>query len=211
MADFLVRHGLNPDKVVRFSITITQVLDVPQHRPPEELLTEYPRLEGDEVWILEIGTYELDKDTGEEIPTEKINLTSLSDVDQAIQDTIEYMCRFIEWDPLKSDAQPPYVYWYLPNDDGEIEINWTPDRDEQEAIVTDVPITTQVYFKIRDSLPAAGIDYSSVNVVFTTWHSENNLPIEFDITSEVELSGSPYDLQIYWNPPLRAWTDDYGG
>ena len=209
MADFLVRHGLNPDKVVRFSITLTQVLDT-QYDPPEELLTEYPRLEGDEVWILEIGTYELDTN-GDEIPTRKIHLATLSDVDREIQETVEDMCQLIDWDPIKTDAQPPYVYWYLPNNDGEIEINWTPDRDEQYADVTDVPITTQVYFKIRDSLPAAGIDYSSVNVVFTTWHSENNLPIEFDITSEVELSGSPYDIQIRWNTPLRAWTDEYGG
>ena len=200
MADFLVRHGLNPDKVVRFSITLTQVLDVPQHRPPEELLTEYPRLEGDEVWILEIGTYELDTN-GDEIPTRKINLTSLSDVDREIQETVEDMCMDIDWDPLKTDAQPPYVYWYLPND-GEIEA-------ANEVTVEDVAITTQVYFKIRDSLPATGIDYSSVDVELEVY-APDGTPFQFDITSEVELSGSPYDLQIRWNPPVRVW-DEYGG
>ena len=200
MADFLVRHGLNPDKVVRFSITLTQVLDVPQHRPPEELLTEYPRLEGDEVWILEIGTYELDTN-GDEIPTRKINLTSLSDVDREIQETVEDMCQLIEWDPLKSDAQPPYVYWYLPND-GEIDPG-------NEVTVEDVAITTQVYFKIRDSLPATGIDYSSVDVELEVY-APDGTPFQFDITSEVELSGSPYDLQLYWHPPIRVW-DEYGG
>jgi hypothetical protein len=200
MADFLVRHGLNPDKVVRFSITLTQVLDVPQHRPPEELLTEYPRLEGDEVWILEIGTYELDT-TASGIPTRKINLTSLSDVDREIQETVEDMCQLIDWDPLKPDAQPPYVYWYLPND-GEIEA-------ANEVTVEDVAITTQVYFKIRDSLPATGIDYSSADIELEVY-APDGTPFQFDITSEVELSGSPYDLQIRWNPPVRVW-DEYGG
>ena len=200
MADFLVRHGLNPDKVVRFSITLTQVLDT-QYDPPEELLTEYPRLEGDEVWILEIGTYELDTN-GDEIPTRKIHLATLSDVDREIQETVEDMCQLIDWDPLKTDAQPPYVYWYLPND-GEIEA-------ANEVTVEDVAITTQVYFKIRDSLPATGIDYSSVEVELEVY-APDSTPFQFDITSEVELSGSPYDLQIRWNPPLRAWTDDYGG
>lgn len=199
MADFLVRHGLNPDKVVRFSITLTQVLDT-QYDPPEELLTEYPRLEGDEVWILEIGTYELDT-TASGIPTRKIHLTSLSDVDREIQETVEDMCQLIEWDPLKTDAQPPYVYWYLPND-GEIEA-------ANEVTVEDVPITTQVYFKIRDSLPATGIDYSSVDVELEVY-APDGTPFQFDITSEVDLSGSPYDLQLYWHPLVRVW-DEYGG
>jgi len=199
MADFLVRHGLNPDKVVRFSITLTQVLDT-QYDPPEELLTEYPRLEGDEVWILEIGTYELDTN-GDEIPTRKIHLATLSDVDREIQETVEDMCQLIDWDPLKTDAQPPYVYWYLPND-GEIEA-------ANEVTVEDVAITTQVYFKIRDSLPATGIDYSSVEVELEVY-APDSTPFQFDITSEVELSGSPYDLQIRWNPPTRVW-DEYGG
>jgi len=199
MADFLVRHGLNPDKVVRFSITLTQVHDT-QYDPPEELLTEYPRLEGDEVWILEIGTYELDTN-GDEIPTRKIHLATLSDVDREIQETVEDMCQLIDWDPLKTDAQPPYVYWYLPND-GEIEA-------ANEVTVEDVAITTQVYFKIRDSLPATGIDYSSVEVELEVY-APDSTPFQFDITSEVELSGSPYDLQIRWNPPTRVW-DEYGG
>jgi len=199
MADFLVRHGLNPDKVVRFSITLTQVLDT-QYDPPEELLTEYPRLEGDEVWILEIGTYELDTN-GDEIPTRKIHLATLSDIDREIQETVEDMCQLIDWDPLKTDAQPPYVYWYLPND-GEIEA-------ANEVTVEDVVITTQVYFKIRDSLPATGINYSSVDVELEVY-APDGTPFQFDITSEVELSGSPYDLQIRWNPPVRVW-DEYGG
>lgn len=199
MADFLVRHGLNPDKVVRFSITLTQVHDV-QHDPPVELLTEYPRLEGDEVWILEIGTYELDTN-GDEIPTRKIHLATLSNIDREIQETVEDMCQLIDWDPLKTDAQPPYVYWYLPND-GEIEA-------ANEVTVEDVVITTQVYFKIRDSLPATGIDYSSVDVELEVY-APDGTPFQFDITSEVELSGSPYDLQIRWNPPVRVW-DEYGG
>lgn len=206
MADFLVRHGLNPDKVVRFSVTLTQVHDT-QHDPPEEVLGDYPRLQGDEIWVLEIGTYELDT-TSSGIPTRKIHLTSLSDVDREIHEAVEDMCQLIDWDPLKPDAQPPYVYHYIPND-GEIEINWTPDRDAQEAIVEDVPITTSVYVKLRDSLPATGIDFSSVDVELEVY-APDGTPFQFDITSEVELSGSPYDLKLKWRPETRVW-DEYGG
>lgn len=206
MADFLVRHGLNPDKVVRFSVTLTQVHDV-QYDPPVETLTEYPRLEGDEVWILEIGTNELDT-TASGIPTKKIHLTSLSDVDQEIHEAIEDMCQLIDWEPLKTDAQPPYVYHYIPND-GEIDVEWSPDRDSQGAVVEDVSIMTQIYFKIRDSLPATGIDYSSVDVELEVYAPDGE-PFQFDITSEVDLAGSPYDLQLHWNPPTRVW-DEYGG
>jgi deoxycytidine triphosphate deaminase len=197
MADFFVRHGLNPDKLVRFSVTITQVHDT-QHDPPEELLTDYPRVEGDEVWILEIGTYELDTN-GDEIPTRKIHLTTLSDVDSEIQTVVEDMCQLIDWEPLRDDAQAPYVYWYLPNDGNIVE--------GESAEVFDVPITVDVYIKIRDSLPAVGIDYSSVDVKLEVYTPET---AEFDITSEVELTGSPYDLQLYWHPPVRVW-DEYGG
>jgi hypothetical protein len=197
MADFFVRHGLNPDKLVRFSVTITQVHDT-QHDPPEELLTDYPRVEGDEVWILEIGTYELDTN-GDEIPTRKIHLTTLSDVDSEIQTVVEDMCQLIDWEPLRDDAQAPYVYWCLPNDGNIVE--------GESAEVFDVPITVDVYIKIRDSLPAVGIDYSSVDVKLEVYTPET---AEFDITSEVELTGSPYDLQLYWHPPVRVW-DEYGG
>ena len=199
MADFFVRHGLNPDKLVRFSVTITQVHDV-KHDPPEELLTEYPRVEGDEVWILEIGTYEPHKDTGEAIPTRKIHLTTLSNVDNEIQEVVEELCQLIDWEPLRDDGQAPYVYWYLPNDGTEI-------VEGESAEVFDVPITVDVYIKIRDSLPAVGIDYSSVDVKLEVYTPET---AEFDITSEVELTGSPYDLQLYWHPPVRVW-DEYGG
>ena len=200
MADFFVRHGLNPDKLVRFSVTITQIHDV-KSEPPEELLTEYPRVEGDEVWVLEIGTYEPHKDTGEAIPTRKIHLTSLSNVDEEIRDTVEAMCQLIDWSPLREDGQAPYVYWYIPNDGTEIVEGLT------EAEVFNVPITTDIYIKIRDSLPAVGIDYSSVDVKLEVYTPET---AEFDITSEVELTGSPYDLQLYWHPPIRVW-DEYGG
>jgi len=198
MADFFVRHVLNPDKLVRFSLTITQIHDV-QHDPPEEVLTEYPRVEGDEVWVLEIGTYELDIN-GEEIPTRKIHLTTLSDVDKEIKKVTEELCVLIDWEPLRDDAQAPYVYWYLPNDGTIVE-------GEHAAEVFDVPITVDVYVKIRDSLPAAGIDYSSVDVKLEVYTPET---AEFDITSEVEITGSPYDLQLYWHPPVRVW-DEYGG
>ena len=206
MADFLVRHGRNPDKVVRFSMTLTQVHDT-QYTPPEELLTEYPRVEGDVVWILEIGTYELDIN-GDEIPTTKIHLTSLSNLDEEIKEAVEDICQIIDWSPLAADAQAPYVYQHIPNDGSEVVGN--------ESVVEDVPITQDIYFKIRDSLPATGIDISSINVQFSVWALDPDGIYrwhDFDITSEVtdpeneRTTGSPYNYQLYWKPSLRTWDD----
>lgn len=200
MADFFVRHGLNPDKVVRFTITLTQVHDV-GYDPSTEPLADDPRIGGDIVWILEIGTNEPHKDTGDAIPTRKIHLTTLSHVDDEINKVVEEMCDLVDWGDLKTDAQAPYVYWYLPNE-GSIEPG-------HYHIINDVPITMDVYIKIRDSLPAVGIDFSSIEMELEVY-APDDTPFTFDITSEVEQTGSPYDLQLYWHPLTRVW-DEYGG
>jgi len=195
MADVLVRHGRNPDKVVKFSVNIRQVHDI-TYDPTEVPLEDQPRVEGDVVWILEVGTWETDIN-GDHIPDRKINLVSLSNVDALIHETIREMCAYVDWGTLRPDIEVPYVYWYLPND-GTLDLD-TP------ATVSGVSISTDIYFKLSEHLPSMGIDMSTIETEITisgtdptkVWSTE-------DISSEIEVTGTPYDLQLYWAPPVRV-------
>ena len=194
MADVLVRHGRNPDKVVKFSVNIRQAHDV-TYDPTEVPLEDYPRVEGDVIWILEVGTWENDIN-GDHIPDRKINLVSLSNVDALIQDTIRDMCQYVDWGTLRPDTEDPYVYWYLPND-GTLDL-------ETPATVSGADLSTDIYFKLTEHLPSIGIDMSTIEMEITVsgtdptkvWNTE-------DISSEIEITGTPYDLQVYWSPPAR--------
>ena len=195
MADVLVRHGRNPDKIVKFSVNIRQVHDV-MHDPTEVPLEDQPRVEGDVVWILEVGTWELDVN-GDPIPEEKIHLRTLSNIDDLIHETIRDICSKVDWGTLRPDIEVPYVYWYLPND-GTLDLI-TP------ATVSGIGISTDVYFKLAEHLPSIGIDMSTIEMEITisgtdptkVWTTE-------DITSEIEITGTPYDLQVYWAPHHRV-------
>ena len=195
MADVLVRHGRNPDKVVKFSVNIRQVHDV-THDPTEVPLEDYPRVEGDVIWILEVGTWENDIN-GDPIPERKIKLVTLSNIDALIHETIRELCDYVDWGTLRPDIEVPYVYWYLPND-GTLDLD-TP------ATVSGVGISTDIYFKLSEYLPSVGIDMAAIEMEITisgtdptkVWNTE-------DISSEIEITGTPYDLQVYWAPAGRV-------
>ena len=195
MADVLVRHGRNPDKVVKFSVNIRQVHDV-SYDPTEVPLEDYPRVEGDVIWILEVGTWENDIN-GDPIPERKIKLVTLSNIDALIHETIRELCDYVDWGTLRPDIEVPYVYWYLPND-GTLDLD-TP------ATVSGVGISTDIYFKLSEYLPSVGIDMAAIEMEITisgtdptkVWSTE-------DISSEIEITGTPYDLQVYWAPAGRV-------
>ena len=195
MADVLVRHGRNPDKVVKFSVNIRQVHDV-SYDPTEVPLEDYPRVEGDVIWILEVGTWENDIN-GDPIPERKIKLVTLSNIDALIHETIRELCDYVDWGTLRPDIEVPYVYWYLPND-GTLDLD-TP------ATVSGVGISTDIYFKLSEYLPSVGIDMAAIEMEITisgtdptkVWNTE-------DISSEIEITGTPYDLQVYWAPAGRV-------
>jgi len=195
MADVLVRHGRNPGKVVRFSINIIQVHDI-THDPTEVPKQDYPRLEGDVIWILEVGTYEPDIN-GDPIPIRKVNLVSLSTLDSVIQQTIQDMCALIDWGIAQEDKRAPYVYWHLPNDGTAV--------DGISSTISGVKLHSEIYFKLKDNLPSTGIDMSSIEMTITISGTDPTKvwPTFSDISSEAEITGTPYDVQVYWSPP--AW------
>jgi hypothetical protein len=153
-------------------------------------------VEGDEIWILEIGTYEPDIN-GDPISERKINLVSLSDVDSIIQQTIQEMCALIDWGVLQLDREGPYVYWHLPNDGTDVE--------GTSSTVSGVSLSANIYFKLAENLPSIGIDISSVEVTITVSGTDpTKVWNTSDISSEVITTGTPYNLQLYWSPPARV-------
>jgi len=134
---------------------------------------------GDHKWVLEIGTTHLDKD-GNSIPAKKIYLISLDNVDEIIEQAVSEMCESIDWSPFVEDKKPPYVFSYFPN-------------------TQNVGIESSVNIILKEVLPSAGIDLSSLKIIL------NNGMVNLDITSEAIITGDPYEYELKWSPTIRVY------
>lgn len=133
--------------------------------------------EGDHRWVLEIGTT-YSGASGEDISAAKINGISAEDLDEVIETAVADMCDQIDWSPLVADVDAPYVYSASPTGSG-------------------VSLYSDVLLTLKDILPSAGIDLSSMKITL------NNSTTDFDITSEVVTEGDPYQYDLKWSPALR--------
>ncbi len=129
--------------------------------------------DGELFWLVEVNTDELDVD-GNEITPEYVHLTSLDNLDQEIQKASAIIAGKVDWSPLADDTRPPYVISVSPTE-------YLVDIDE------DV-ITT-----IKESLPSAGIDSDSIKMTVNG----------IDVSSELTITGGPYEYTIKWGPPVR--------
>ena len=132
--------------------------------------------EGEHVWTLEIGTTHSGI-SGDPISAKRIPHIAAEDLDEIIEDALSDLCSQIYWSPFVSDMDAPYVDDLYP-EDGSI-----------------VPIGSSVLIKVKELLPAAGIDLADIKVTL------NNSMVDFDITNEVDIAGDPYDYDIRWSPP----------
>ena len=102
----------------------------------------------------------------------------------------------MDWGTLQTDHEAPYVYWYMPND-GTLDL-------ETPATITNVAIGTDIYFKLKEDFPATGIDLSSIEMEITISGADpTKIWTTEDVTSELKITGTPYDAQIYWSPSFR--------
>ena len=131
--------------------------------------------EGEPVWLVQIGTTEPHKDGGE-IPPAFIHYTSSINLDEAIRAATNSIAAQVDWGTLLDDLRAPYV------------TTSTPTQGEEVSIYSNLTLV------IKDVLPAAGIDPNSIEV------SVNG----FDVTSEIEVSGDPYEYIVKWKPFLRV-------
>lgn len=139
-------------------------------------------VEGEHVWTLEIGTTYLDSN-GNSISPARVHNISVEDFDEVIENALITLCSQIDWSPLSNDITAPKVSYVFPYD-GESEVN----------------IGRDIYITIVDDLPTAGIDLSEMKIVL------NNETQDFDITSEVNIEGDPYEYNLRWVTPLRVYS-----
>ena len=131
--------------------------------------------EGEPIWVIELATDESHKNGGN-IPPEFINLTNLDNLDEEIEKAVEIISERIDWTLLEIDVRSPFVESCYPSD-------------------YEIDIESNIEIIIKDLLPAAGIDISSIVMTING----------FDVTSESEISGDPYEYTLKWKPFMRVY------
>lgn len=127
--------------------------------------------DGEPVWLVEINTVEPHKNGGT-IPTEFIHLVSTTNLDAAIKKATEHISSQINWEPLVDDKTAPSITASSPINNSIVDIN------------------SDVWLDIKESLPAAGIDISSVKIFVN----------DIDVSDQLDVDGDPYSYRIRWKP-----------
>ncbi len=99
MAEYLLRNSLNPNKVVKCTITFRQIINKGEN--------------GEPIWLIEIDTIEPHKDGGKILPV-FIHYTTSTNLDVAIKEATEKIAEQINWESLISDLRPPFVIYSFP-------------------------------------------------------------------------------------------------
>ena len=132
--------------------------------------------DGEPVWLVEINTMEPHKNGGI-IPTEFIHSVSTSNLDIEIKKVTEHISSQIDWEPLSTDVGSPAIINSSPNNNSVVDIN------------------SDVWFDIKESLPAAGIDINSLKMFVN----------DIDVTNQLDVDGDPYMYRIRWKPAMRVY------
>lgn len=183
MVVFYLRNSRSPDgKIVPLTVSLTLDSVKAQFFPATG--TGFPnRLdpEGDSIWILTVATTEPDS-SGNPIATEIVNVVSEETLHKEIEAAIGRIGNKVDWGDLEDDTQAPKL------------IELTPSLNQ----TTDVPITSNIQFRLQDPLPAAGLNLDTLNVVM------NDFPI---VTSgvtvsgfDVTLRGNVFDFEVVFRP-----------
>jgi len=128
-------------------------------------------------WVIEIKTNELDVN-GNVIPSVYINTVSLNNIDEEINKAVAELSTKINWLPLSDDTCAPYV-------------------DSISPSQYEIDLESSVEVVLKEILPAAGID---VNTIAMTVNG-------FDVTSELEITGDPYEYKVKWSPFIRVMSE----
>lgn len=138
-------------------------------------------VEGEPIWVVELATDEPHKNGGI-IRPEFINLTTLDNLDLEVKKSVEIISDQIDWTQLEVDIRAPLVHSVYPTD-------------------YEVSMDTFVEIVIKDLLPSAGIDVDSIRMTITADGKD------FDVTSELEITGDPWIYYVKWHPFLRIYEE----
>ena len=165
MAEFYVRNSLG-NLTVKFNISLRYFVIKGE--------------EGRHMWTIEIGTVHEDMD-GDPISAKKIHNISAVNLDEVIETALADLCVLIDWSPLVSDKEPPFI-------------------DNFSPAGNNAPIGSDVRIIIKDGLPSAGIDLSNMKVIL------NNSMQDFDISGDVQIIDAYYnEYELRWRTPLRVY------
>jgi hypothetical protein len=159
MAEYLIRNSLNPSKVVSCALTFRQITNKGE--------------EGENVWLVQLGTSEPHKDGGEILPR-FVHLTSLDNLDEEIREATEAISVQVDWGTLVEDNEGPHLEAFSPT--GSV-----------------VDISSNVTVDLKEDLPSAGIDPNSISITVNG----------IDVSNELEIDGTPFDYNIVWRPAIR--------
>ena len=191
MVVFYLRNSKAPNgKIAPVTVSLTQEAILPgktesrSDQVPVATGTGLPNLfdpESNLIWLLTVSTVERDS-SGNRIPTEFINLVSRDTIHLELEAALGRLGKKIDWGDLLQDTHPPKL------------ISITPDLNQTE----NVSINKDIIVRLKDPLPAAGMDLSSLNMTL------NGFPV---VTSgvvepgrDVEFKGNVFDLTIIHRP-----------
>lgn len=136
---------------------------------------------GDPIWLLEVATT-YPSISGTKIRPSYINkATSFEDLDSAVAEAVSEIAKQIDWLPLSDDVDAPYVSKFNPKEGDNVSIG------------------SNIFINIKETAPSAGIDLSDMALIIDVGSAE------FDITSECEINGNPFEYTIKWEPPMRVY------
>lgn len=133
---------------------------------------------GDPIFVLEVATTYPSASGTNIRPTYIDKTKDIETLDNAVDDSVSKIASQIDWLPLTKDDSAPYVVEAIPFGDN-------------------VSISSNIFINIKEIMPSAGIDLTDVQVFL------HNGFVEFDITEECEVEGTPFSYNLYWQPPLR--------
>jgi len=175
MADIFVKNSLNPYKSVKFNVSIKKFF---AHE-----------FEGEAKYYIEVGTTHSGIYNDENTTYSGSNYVHIrpgyldriteEELDGELSKIVGKLSSFIDWGTLLTDLKAPYVSY-------------------MEPVGRDVSIYSNVMFNIKDDVPSAGVDLSDMLVTL------DNGETVFDITSEVEVYGDPFEYSILWSPKIRV-------
>lgn len=102
MAEYILRNSLNPDKVVKCSITFRKLTNKDDRAEP--------------IWLIHIATDEPHKNGGDITPA-FIHLATSDNLDLEINRATEKIASQVAWGELREDLRPPIVSIIEPAND----------------------------------------------------------------------------------------------
>ena len=165
MAVYYLKNSLNPDgPVVPVTVDIKLIQDV-VYEP-----------DGDAIWVVDFNT-EIKDTNGDTIPRYTVHLRGADQtIDDVIEDGLIWIGQRVDWGTLQDDVALPYVESYSPTQ------------------TTNVPMSSQVYFNIKDEFPSAGIDPSSITLTVNG----------IDVTDQLDITETASVTKVKWEP-VRAY------